>query len=429
VSEPPSISRVTVGGIIAHPVTGALATGTARAAIPVALDVPVDGYVLGPGEAVTFVISDGVFVGDPPSLPATDDPDFSQQNWLYEWSIQTDVWTERFHAPLPASPSTTTLARIHSLAVPNPPPPATLYVPLTSVGQPGGPAGPLGEDGTLPQAAVAGLTAALGDKATAADLAGEVARAEAAEADKANAADLAVLASSTATALAGKASTGDLTSETDRAEAAEAGLVPLDTVTTKGDLVVASGAGTVARLPVGSDNQVLTANAAAPDGVDWRDAGGGGSGFSPVFVTSGPQKLTFGPAGGGLTPTTQAPSWTVLTLPAGKVAAGHLVVWDLNMISTGSDSQCDLASLVDGALVNYLSDGYGPSQDPNGHSGFYVSGDFGHVHGPSARWIVQETDLAVDGSFSLMFLIQGAHVWGSESIPGQVDMVNYGPSG
>jgi hypothetical protein len=156
-----------------------------------------------------------------------------------------------------------------------------------------------------------------------------------------------------------------------------------------------------------------------------------GGGFAPVRVTSGPQTGTFGGGSGGLQPTGIPPSAWWLTLPANKVAAGHLLQWSMPLISTGADAQCDLASLVAGAPVNFYSDNYGPTQNPNGHSGLYVSGDYGADQGPVAWWVVQPTDLAGDGTFTISFLFQpsGTHRWGSNTIPGQVDLVNFGPTG
>lgn len=158
---------------------------------------------------------------------------------------------------------------------------------------------------------------------------------------------------------------------------------------------------------------------------------GGGSGFTPIRVTSGPTLGTFGPGGSGPSspPRTQAPSWTQLKLTADEVSVGDLIHWSMPIISTGGDAQCDVASIVAGQPVNFYSDNYGPTQNENGHSGLYMSGDFGHVQGPMIWWVVQETDLAGDGSLTLSFLYfaGGAHVWGSNGIPGQVDMVNFGP--
>jgi hypothetical protein len=52
-------------------------------------------------------------------------------------------------------------------------------------------------------------------------------------------------------------------------------MVAKSTFTTKGDLIAATGVSTPARLAVGTDGQVLTADAASAAGVKWAAAGGG----------------------------------------------------------------------------------------------------------------------------------------------------------
>lgn len=66
------------------------------------------------------------------------------------------------------------------------------------------------------------------------------------------------------------------------------GAVQTSTATTKGDLLVATAAATIARLGVGSDGQVLTADSTQTDGVKWATPSGGGSvGMDEVFPLSG----------------------------------------------------------------------------------------------------------------------------------------------
>jgi hypothetical protein len=56
-------------------------------------------------------------------------------------------------------------------------------------------------------------------------------------------------------------------------------------LTTKGDLIGAGASGAIGRLPVGSDGQVLTADAASSLGVKWGAASGGGGGsFSQAYL-------------------------------------------------------------------------------------------------------------------------------------------------
>lgn len=66
-------------------------------------------------------------------------------------------------------------------------------------------------------------------------------------------------------------------------------LIPKSLVDAKGDLLVGTADDTVARLPVGTDGQVLTADSSEPTGQKWADlaAGGGGHWFrdiTPVYA-------------------------------------------------------------------------------------------------------------------------------------------------
>jgi hypothetical protein len=50
--------------------------------------------------------------------------------------------------------------------------------------------------------------------------------------------------------------------------------IPLTTVTAKGDLITGTAASSVSNLPVGSNGQVLAANSAVANGMNWVNAGG-----------------------------------------------------------------------------------------------------------------------------------------------------------
>lgn len=66
-----------------------------------------------------------------------------------------------------------------------------------------------------------------------------------------------------------------------------AGKIPSTLVDAKGDLLAGSAADTVARLAVGTDGQVLTADSAETTGVKWATPAGGTSGYSGRFLLGG----------------------------------------------------------------------------------------------------------------------------------------------
>jgi len=96
------------------------------------------------------------------------------------------------------------------------------------------------------------------------------------------------------------------------------------TAYTKGDLLTAPGGASLNKLAVGSDGQVLTADAASTNGVKWA-AAGGGSGTVTV-VGAGSLTSTALVTGGGTT-TLQTPSATTTLDSSGNLSiAGQLVI-------------------------------------------------------------------------------------------------------
>lgn len=128
------------------------------------------------------------------------------------------------------------------------------------------------------------------------------------------------------------------------------------TLTTKGDLYVATGSGTVARVGVGVDDQVLTADSGAAAGVAWADppAGGGGAAATVEhgYVTSG-----------DLSATDTSGSWVIMdaalqfTIAA---AAGDEIRADLACLFDQNNSLTDWFELVvikSAAIARFASTG------------------------------------------------------------------------
>ena len=69
--------------------------------------------------------------------------------------------------------------------------------------------------------------------------------------------------------------------------AADTGAIPESLIDAKGDLIVGTANDTAARLGVGSNGQVLTADSAETSGVKWAAPAGGDTGYSRSFLLGG----------------------------------------------------------------------------------------------------------------------------------------------
>jgi hypothetical protein len=129
--------------------------------------------------------------------------------------------------------------------------------------------------------------------------------------------------------------------------------VDKSTLTTKGDLYVATAASTPARLAVGSNTQVLTADSTQASGMKWAPAAAG-SGTAPTFarsiVTSGDVGMA---ADAGWTPVTGL-SLSLAAVSGDNVAFTYQGLLDGN---SGATDFFDLAVLVGGAIVRFCSTG------------------------------------------------------------------------
>ena len=149
--------------------------------------------------------------------------------------------------------------------------------------------------------------------------------------------------------------------------------IPASTVTTKGDLLVATGADTVARLGVGSDAQVLTADSTQAGGVRWGTSNAYKTTVRKAALTSG--DLNPPPNTGG--------GWQLtsfeLDIPA---SAGDAVLFSFDaMVESSNNTFYDVALVVGSSAVYYLGS-ESPTPLTEGDPGWYPVGGFLPHPGP-----------------------------------------------
>ena len=131
------------------------------------------------------------------------------------------------------------------------------------------------------------------------------------------------------------------------------GAVATDTIwDAKGDLAGGTGANTAAKLTVGSNGQVLTADSAETTGMKWATPSGGGG----AIVDYDLQRYTAGNI------TLNNTSWTDVSGPADlsvSASTGDLIEVGISCLwgSEALESYLDFATRVGGSAVNYVSGG------------------------------------------------------------------------
>jgi hypothetical protein len=142
--------------------------------------------------------------------------------------------------------------------------------------------------------------------------------------------------------------------------------IPDSLLTTKGDIIAASGASTPARLAVGSDGQVLTADAASASGVKWATPTSGAitwtlrttgtSGFNAIAYNGSNLYVAVG-GSGVLYSSTDGKTWTSRTSGFGANQIYHVAYGNGLFVAVGATGL--ITTSTDGTTWTARTSGFG----------------------------------------------------------------------
>lgn len=195
------------------------------------------------------------------------------------------------------------------------------------------------------------------------------------------------------------------------------------TLTTKGDLYVATASATVARVGVGTNGQVLTADSTQTAGVKWAAASGGGSSMvvKRGVVTSGDVSPA---ADGAWTFWSAAPQ---ITLAAAVGDYISVEACDFMLDPTNSGTFFDWAVIVSSAPVRCMST---QTSTPaiEGSPAFYIQPSTYRGFGPVFEFVAASGDIS-GGNITVGWVHKGTAtgtLFASTNYPYRWRAINYG---